>query len=76
MVEDKRRQLYQEFLGYVAFFRPRVFVMENVIGIRSAAHGQYFTRVQNEARAIGYRVHAQTERASELGVPQKRVPGN
>ena len=67
-----RRHLYREFLRYVGFFQPRVFVMENVLGLRSAAGGEYFTRVQAEARALGYRVHAQVECAEELGVPQKR----
>ncbi|HEV2454630.1 MAG TPA: DNA cytosine methyltransferase [Verrucomicrobiae bacterium] len=72
LVEDKRRYLYQEFLRYVDHFRPKVFVMENVLGIRSASGGEYFTRVQKEARAIGYRVHAQVEDCIELGLPQKR----
>jgi DNA (cytosine-5)-methyltransferase 1 len=72
LVEDKRRHLYREFLRYVESFRPKVFVMENVLGIRSAAGGMYFTRVQKEARAIGYRVHSQIEEAHALGVPQKR----
>lgn len=71
-VSDKRRQLYQEFLRYVGFFKPRIFVMENVLGIRSAAGGEYFTAVQKEARELGYRVHGQIEDAWELGVPQKR----
>ena len=72
LVEDRRRYLYQEFLRYTAFFRPKVFVMENVLGIRSASGGKYFTRVQEEARDIGYRVHAQVEDCVELGLPQKR----
>lgn len=72
LVEDPRRYLYQEFLKYVEFFRPKLFVMENVLGIRSASGGEYFTRVQKEARAIGYRVHAQVEDCVELGLPQKR----
>jgi DNA (cytosine-5)-methyltransferase 1 len=72
IVEDDRRYLYREFLRYVDFFRPKVFVMENVPGIRSADGGKYFTRVQQEARAQGYRVHPQTEKAVDLGVPQKR----
>ena len=70
--EDPRRYLYQEFLRYVEFFQPKVFVMENVLGIRSASGGEYFTRVQKEARAIGYRVHAQVEDCVKLGLPQKR----
>jgi DNA (cytosine-5)-methyltransferase 1 len=73
IVEDERRHLYQEFLRYVKYFKPKVFIMENVLGIKSADGGRYFTRVQQEARAIGYRVHPQTEKAVDLGVPQKRV---
>lgn len=71
-VHDPRRQLYREFLRYVDFFQPKLFVMENVLGLRSAAGGAYFTAVQKEARSLGYRVHGQIENAWELGVPQKR----
>ncbi|MGD0260293.1 MAG: DNA cytosine methyltransferase [Verrucomicrobiota bacterium] len=76
---DTRRYLYREFLRYVDFFQPRVFVIENVPGLRNAAGGACYTAVQNEARALGrsqgrpgYRVHGQVEDAWELGVPQKR----
>ena len=72
LIHDERRQLYREFLRYVGYFLPKVFVMENVLGIRSAAGGEYFTAVQKEARQLGYRVHGQIEDAWELGVPQKR----
>ena len=72
LIRDDRRQLYLEFLRYVEFFQPRVFVMENVLGIQSAAGGEYFTRVQHEARLLGYRVVAQIADAFALGVPQKR----
>jgi DNA (cytosine-5)-methyltransferase 1 len=77
--EDSRRHLYRYFLRYIEYFQPKIFVMENVLGLRTAAGGAYFTAVQNEARAIGrqdgapgYRVHSQVEDAWELGVPQKR----
>ena len=72
LIHDARRHLYREFLRYVEHFQPRIFVMENVLGIRSAAGGEYFTAVQKEARQLGYRVHGQIEDAWELGVPQKR----
>jgi DNA (cytosine-5)-methyltransferase 1 len=72
LVQDERRQLYRQFLRYVGYFQPKIFVMENVLGIRSAAGGEYFTAVQKEARRLGYRVHGQIEDAWELGVPQKR----
>lgn len=76
---DPRRDLYREFLRYVEFFQPRVFVIENVLGLRTAADGKYLTAVHHEARKLGrgngqqgYRVHGQIEDAWELGVPQKR----
>lgn len=79
LVKDARRELYQEFLRFVDYFQPKVFVMENVLGIKSAEGGKYFSAVQHEARILGrdegrpgYRVHAQVEHAWELGVPQKR----
>jgi DNA (cytosine-5)-methyltransferase 1 len=79
MKADARRALYKEFLRYVDFFQPRVFVMENVLGLRWAAGGDYLTAVQREARELGktagkpgYRVHGQVEDSAQLGVPQKR----
>jgi len=77
--EDPRRHLFRNFLDHVEYFQPRVFVIENVLGLRSAAGGRYFTAVQYEARSLGrangkpgYRVHPQIERGVDLGVPQKR----
>ncbi len=72
VVDDSRRHLYKEFLRFVEFFMPRVFIMENVLGIRTAAGGEYFRRVQSEAREFGYRVHGKIVKAAEYGVPQKR----
>lgn len=51
---DKRRYLFRAFLDYVDYFKPRVFVMENVLGLQSAAKGKFFTLVQAEARRLGY----------------------
>ena len=77
--EDPRRHLFRRFLEHVEFFQPKVFVIENVLGIRTAAGGRYFTAVQHESRMLGrekglpgYVVHGQIENADDLGVPQKR----
>ena len=72
MIDDPRRHLYQRFLAFVEHFKPKVFVMENVLGIRSASGGDYFTRVQAEGRRLGYRVTPREEDATKLGVPQNR----
>ncbi|MEY4483330.1 MAG: hypothetical protein RL693_782 [Verrucomicrobiota bacterium] len=77
--DDPRRRLFREFLRHIEYFQPKVFIMENVLGIRTAEGGAYYTAVQHEARNLGkerglpgYRVHSQIEDAYELGVPQKR----
>jgi DNA (cytosine-5)-methyltransferase 1 len=70
--DDPRRLLFREYLRYVAHFQPRVFIMENVLGLQTAAGGAYFTAVQHEARLLGYRVLSQVADAFALGVPQKR----
>lgn len=72
LIEDPRRSLFKNYLHYVEFFRPSMFVMENVPGIRSAAGGDFFVAIQDEARKLGYRVHAAPVRAWDYGVPQKR----
>ena len=71
-VVDRRRYLYRQFLEYVNYFRPKVFAMENVLGIKTASGGEYYRRVQEEARSLGYRVHGKIVEAPEYGVPQKR----
>jgi len=73
LIEDPRRDLYKRFLKYVEFFKPKLFVMENVLGIKSAASGTYFTKIQEQSRSLGYTVVAIEINCWEFGVPQKRV---
>jgi DNA (cytosine-5)-methyltransferase 1 len=73
LVPDARRELYKEFLHYVAFYKPKVFVMENVPGLKTAAGGRFFTQVQVEIRKLGYRVIPYEVESWRFGVPQKRV---
>ena len=73
LVEDPRRELYKHFLKYVEFFKPNLFVMENVLGIKSAASGIYFTKIQEQSRSLGYTVVPVEINCWEFGVPQKRV---
>lgn len=79
LVEDSRRQLYQDYLRFIDYFQPRLFIMENVLGIRKAAGGEYYDRVWRESRELGqdsgkpgYRVLSKIEDVYPLGVPQKR----
>jgi DNA (cytosine-5)-methyltransferase 1 len=72
-VDDPRRDLYKRFLKFVEFFKPKVFVMENVLGIKSVGSGIYFTRIQEACRALSYSVAPVQINCWEFGVPQKRI---
>lgn len=73
IVDDPRRDLYKYFLKFVNYFKPKIFIMENVLGIKNAQNGIYFTAIQNEARKIGYRVAPFEINSWEYGVPQRRI---
>ena len=73
LINDPRRELYKYFLKFVDSFRPKIFIMENVLGIKKGQNGVYFTAIQNEARQIGYRVSPIEINTWEYGVPQKRI---
>ena len=72
-VDDPRRDLYKRFLKHVEFFKPKIFVMENVLGIKSMGSGIYFTKIQEASRALGYSVAPVQINCWEFGVPQKRI---
>ena len=73
LIDDPRRTLYQQYFEYVRFFQPKLFVMENVLGIRSADGGRHFRDVKVNARKLGYRVHGEIVEASTFG--RKRTSG-
>ena len=73
IVTDERRELFRPFLEYVAVFQPKIFVMENVPGIRTAVNGEIFEEIFREIRALGYSPYWELLRAWRFGIPQKRV---
>ena len=72
LVEDLRRVLYKKFLEYVDYFRPKVFFMENVLGMRSAEDGRHFKGLVDETERIGYKLITIVVNAVDYGVPQNR----
>ncbi len=71
--DDPRRDLYKRFLKHVEFFKPKIFVMENVLGINSMGSGIYLTKIQEASRGLGYSVSPVQLNCWEFGVPQKRI---
>jgi DNA (cytosine-5)-methyltransferase 1 len=72
---DDRHELYEHFLRFVDYYRPKVFLMENVQGIVNATNdaGEPVVRIiKNQMRDLDYRVDVQVIDAADFGVPQHR----
>lgn len=69
---DPRNYLFKNFFDYVAYYQPRVFLMENVPAIRSKYKGQLFSRILDIVDELNYEVHISTLNAADFGVPQTR----
>ncbi|EAW41501.1 putative cytosine-specific methyltransferase [marine gamma proteobacterium HTCC2080] len=72
-------QLYEKMAEIIEFFRPKIFLFENVKGLLSSkwtdegAKGEIWQDVWNRFNAIeGYTIHWQLVSAKDYGVPQNR----
>ncbi|QQG48741.1 MAG: DNA cytosine methyltransferase [archaeon] len=70
--DDLRNSLYVDFLDYVDYFRPKAFIMENVIGLATYNHGRTIRAVMDRAKGTGYSVDWRIFNAANFGVPQRR----
>lgn len=70
---DKRNQLFREFVSVVCELQPKFFVMENVPGILTMKGGETMKEIIAAFREVGYYVSTPFKlNAEEFGVPQKR----
>lgn len=66
---DPRNQMWREYMRFVAFFKPKMFLMENVPQLLTS---DAFPRMKKMAEELGYEVREKVLHAVEYGVPQKR----
>lgn len=71
-LEDPRNLLYRHFIRYVRELRPKVFLMENVVGILSSGDGKLVFEMTEAFRKLGYAVDWRVLNAANFGIPQKR----
>jgi DNA (cytosine-5)-methyltransferase 1 len=70
--DDPRNSLFEEFAAYVNFFRPKVFVFENVTGLATHKNGDTIAAMQECFKNLGYECDWRLLNAAHYGVPQKR----
>ena len=70
--DDPRNSLFEEYASFVNFFRPRTFVLENVVGLATHKDGDSIQAMQECFHLLGYDTEWRILNAAHFGVPQKR----
>lgn len=71
---DPRNRLFYEFVKFIKWYEPAVFIMENVKGLLSMKNGEVINTIFSEFSnaGAGYNVRVKVLKASNYGVPQIR----
>lgn len=72
MEDDPRNELYKMYVQFLNKYKPRMFVFENVAGIKTARGGQAFKNLQKYMRKVGYEIDYHELNARDFGVLQSR----
>ena len=72
MSDDPRNRLVENYSKALDAFFPRWFLMENVEGILTTAHGEFLAQCIRAATRIGYSMFLRKVYMQEYGIPQRR----
>lgn len=70
--EDPRNELYKFYIKFLERYTPKMFVFENVLGLKTAKNGEPLKDLEYLVHSIGYEMQMQIQNASEFGVLQRR----
>lgn len=70
--DDPRNTLFEEFASYINYFRPKVIVFENVVGLATYKQGDVISQIVETFESLGYDCDWKILNAANYGVPQKR----
>lgn len=71
-INDKRGQLFYEYIRILKEKEPLFFLAENVPGILLPKHREAFTAILDEFKSLNYNVSYYELNANDYGVPQDR----
>lgn len=72
MEGDPRNYLFVQYAEYLEKYQPKMFVFENVLGLKSAKQGYYLTEMKKLFDKKGYSMKLFTLNAKDFGVLQNR----
>lgn len=71
-IDDKRGQLFLDYLRILEDKKPKFFVAENVPGMLSPTHIKAFLNIRDMFIEAGYNVNYKLLNSNDYGVPQER----
>lgn len=72
MEGDPRNYLFIQYAKYLEKYKPKMFVFENVLGLKSAKGGHYLQEMEKIFNKKGYKIKLHTLEAKNFGVLQNR----
>lgn len=72
MEKDPRNNLYLLYSRMLTKYQPKMFVFENVMGIKSANNGGTWKNLQAQLKRVGYEIECREQNAKDFGVLQTR----
>lgn len=72
MKGDHRNYLYVQYAKYLERYQPKMFVFENVLGLKSAGAGVYLQNMEKLFDKKGYKMKLFSVEANNFGVLQNR----
>ncbi|MGZ5283821.1 MAG: DNA cytosine methyltransferase, partial [Bacteroidia bacterium] len=72
MEGDPRNYLFMHYADYLEKYQPKMFVFENVLGLKSAKKGHYLGEMEKLFNQKGYNMKLYTVEARNFGVLQNR----
>jgi DNA (cytosine-5)-methyltransferase 1 len=72
MIGDPRNYLFIQYAEYLEKYNPKMFVFENVLGLKSAKGGHYLEEMERVFNKKGYHIKLHTLEAKSFGVLQNR----
>ncbi|MDO8667648.1 MAG: DNA cytosine methyltransferase [bacterium] len=72
-INDKRGQLFYDYIRILKAKQPKFFLAENVSGILHPQHAKAFTNIIQEFKNAGYEVSYKLLNANDYGVPEDRL---
>jgi DNA (cytosine-5)-methyltransferase 1 len=72
MEGDPRNYLFVQYAEYLKSYQPKMFVFENVLGLKSAKKGYYLAEMEKLFNENGYHIKLFTLEAKNFGVLQNR----